>query len=117
MKKICYKPINDLSYQMRCRMFPFSDEELQKPVLLAIEKIRPMLSNDGGNISILAIKDAKVYVRLEGACNGCSSSANTLKYGIEKQLKEDIHPGIEVINIPHGQEKEFLREIRTEEEQ
>lgn len=98
-------------------MFPFSDEELHKPVLLAIEKIRPMLSNDGGDISILAIKNAKVYVRLEGACNGCSSSANTLKYGIEKQLKEDIHPSIEVVNIPREQEEMFLREMQIKEDQ
>ncbi|PAF43453.1 NifU family protein [Helicobacter sp. 11S03491-1] len=87
-------------------MFPFSDQELQKPVENTIQKIRPMLTTDGGDITILGIKNAKVYVRLEGACKSCASSANTLKHGIEKQLKEDIHPDIEVINIPHGQEND-----------
>ncbi|PAF46778.1 hypothetical protein BKH46_06040 [Helicobacter sp. 12S02634-8] len=88
-------------------MFPFSDEELKKPVENSIQKIRPTLTLDGGDITILSIKGNKVYVRLEGACKGCSSSSNTLKYGVERQLKEDIHPDIEVINIPHGQEKNY----------
>ncbi|PAF52999.1 hypothetical protein BKH42_08245 [Helicobacter sp. 13S00482-2] len=88
-------------------MFPFSDEELRKPVEKSIEKIRPYLTNDGGNVSVLAIKDARVYVRLEGACKSCPSSTQTLKYGIERQLKEDIHPDIEIISVPYGEEKNY----------
>lgn len=87
--------------------FPFSDEELQTPVEIVIEKVRPMLNLDGGDISILEIKDAKVYVRLEGACHGCPASANTLKFAIENKLKEEIHPDIEIINIPHEQQNPF----------
>ncbi|PAF48925.1 hypothetical protein BKH41_04675 [Helicobacter sp. 12S02232-10] len=90
-------------------MFPFSDEELKKPVEKSIQKIRPSLTLDGGDITILGIKNSKVYVRLEGACKNCSSSSNTLKYGIEKQLKEDIHPDLEVINIPYGKEENYPR--------
>ncbi|PAF45104.1 NifU family protein [Helicobacter sp. 11S02596-1] len=88
-------------------MFPFSDEELKKPVEKSIQKIRPTLTLDGGDITLLGIKNAKVYVRLEGACRSCSASANTLKFGVEKQLKTDIHPDIEVINIPGGETKNF----------
>lgn len=87
--------------------FPFSDEELQTPVEVTIEKVRPMLNLDGGDISILGIKNAKVYVRLEGACHGCPASANTLKFVIENKLKEEIHPDIEIINIPHEQPNPF----------
>ncbi len=76
---------------------PFSDEELYDPVQHSIDKVRPMLVRDGGNVTLLAIKDGKVYVQLEGACRGCSASQTTLKYGIERQLKNDIHPEIEVI--------------------
>ncbi|WP_394908393.1 NifU family protein [uncultured Helicobacter sp.] len=82
--------------------FPFSDEELKEPVALVIQKVRPTLHLDGGDISILGIKDAKVYVRLEGACHGCPSSSNTLKYAIERRLKEEIHPDIAIINVPHN---------------
>lgn len=87
--------------------FPFSDEELKTPVELVIQKVRPTLHLDGGDISVLGIKDARVYVRLEGACNGCASSANTLKYAIENRLKEEIHPDIMLVNIPHNEPNPF----------
>lgn len=89
-------------------MFPFSDEELQNPVENVIHKVRPMLNNDGGDITILGVKDAKVYVRLEGACRGCPSSANTLKHAVESRLKEEIHPDIQIVNVPYGQESQFV---------
>lgn len=88
-------------------MFPFSDEELKIPVEMVMQKVRPTLTLDGGDITLLGIRDAKVYVRLEGACKGCSSSANTLKYAIENRLKEEIHPDISIINVPHGEESHF----------
>ena len=88
-------------------MFPFSDEELQMPVEIIIQKVRPMLTLDGGDITLLGIKNARVYVRLEGACKGCPSSSNTLKYAIENRFKEEIHPDISVINISHGQEQDL----------
>ena len=80
-------------------MFVFSDQELLKPVEMVIEKVRPMLINDGGNVTLLKIENGKVYVRLEGACKGCTSSSQTLKFGIERALKNEIHPDIELINV------------------
>ena len=88
-------------------MLPFSDEELKMPVEIVIQKVRPTLTLDGGDITLLGIKDAKVYVRLEGACKGCPSSANTLKYAIENRLKEEIHPDIAIVNVQHGKEADF----------
>ena len=85
-------------------MIPFSDEELQEPVATVIARIRPMLLNDGGDIDILGIKEGVVYVRLLGACHGCSASTQTLKYGIERQLKIEIHPELSVVNIPAGED-------------
>ncbi|MBD5165002.1 NifU family protein [Helicobacter sp.] len=79
-------------------MLPFSDEELLKPVELSINKVRPLLIQDGGNVTLLKIENGKVFVRLEGACRGCPSSTQTLKFGIERTLKNDIHPDIELIN-------------------
>ncbi len=85
-------------------MFPFSDEELGIPVKMAIDKVRPMLLKDGGDISILGIKDAKVYVRLEGHCVDCASAHLTLKNGILRQLQIDIHPEIDVIEVKGKQD-------------
>jgi len=88
-------------------MIPFSDEELIQPVRLVIDKIRPSLALDGGDISFLTVKNGTIYVQLQGACVGCSSSGNTLKYGVERQLRMDIHPELVVINVPQGMENQI----------
>jgi Fe-S cluster biogenesis protein NfuA len=88
---------------------PFTDEDLQEPVTQLIEtKIAPMMAADGGAIQLLQIKDGKVFVQLKGACVGCAASGSTLKYIVEKNLKEFIHPEIEIINVPEGMEDEIL---------
>ncbi|WP_043902553.1 NifU family protein [Helicobacter cetorum] len=85
-------------------MIMFSDEELQKPVRVSVEKIRPYLIKDGGNIEIIGIKDMRVYVILEGACKSCPSSKVTLKSVVERQLRTDIHPELEVVCLQNAQE-------------
>lgn len=85
-------------------MIPFTDEELEPAVMNVIEKVRPSIQMDGGDIKLIAIKDGKVYVQLQGACVGCASSGTTLKFGVEKQMKTLIHPEMTVINIPIGYE-------------
>ncbi|WP_104747490.1 NifU family protein [Helicobacter cetorum] len=85
-------------------MVVFSDEELQRPVRVSVDKVRPYLIRDGGNIEIVGIKNMKVYVILEGACKSCPSSKLTLKNVVEGQLKMDIHPELEVICLENAQE-------------
>jgi len=88
-------------------MIPFTDEELMDPVKAVIEKVRPSLALDGGDIQFLTVKNSKVYIQLKGACVGCASSGTTLKYGVERQLKMDIHPELEAINVPIGMENDI----------
>lgn len=88
-------------------MLPFSDEELKPVVEQSLEKVRPMLVSDGGDMQLLAIRDGRVFIQFQGACNGCAASGQTLKYGIERQLKVDIHPDIEVLNVPPGMEDQI----------
>jgi len=88
-------------------MIPFTDEELMDPVRAVIEKVRPSLALDGGDIQFLTVKNSKVYIQLKGACVGCASSGTTLKYGVERQLKMDIHPELEAINVPIGMENDI----------
>lgn len=85
-------------------MIPFSDEELLEPVKVVIDKVRPSLALDGGDIDFIAVKNGAVYVQLKGACIGCASSGSTLKYGVERQLRMDIHPELTVVNVPAGME-------------
>ena len=88
-------------------MIPFSDDELMGPVTNVIDKVRPSLALDGGDIDFITVKNSKVYVQLKGACIGCASSGNTLKYGVERQLRMDIHPELCVINVPIGMENDI----------
>lgn len=94
---------------------PFSDEDLLPAVQRCISKIEPMLALDGGSIKLISIKNHVIYVQLQGACVGCPSSANTLKYGVEKRIKEDIHQELSVVNVPIGAEcdmETFYKELR-----
>lgn len=89
-------------------MMPFSDEDLQYPINNIIDtKVTPMLAKDGGAIKLLKIKNGVVYVQLQGACVGCASSGTTLKFIVEKTLKELIHPELEIKNIPYGFEDQI----------
>ena len=57
----------------------------------ALNKIRPQLQADGGDVELVDVTDAgQVKVRLTGACGGCPMSQMTLKMGIEKFLKQQI---------------------------
>jgi Fe-S cluster biogenesis protein NfuA len=57
----------------------------------ALNKIRPQLQADGGDVELVEVNDAgQVKVRLTGACGGCPMSQMTLKMGIEKFLKQQI---------------------------
>ncbi len=88
-------------------MVPFTDEELITPVKNLIQKIKPSLALDGGDVIFLTIKDSTVYVQFRGACIDCDSNPNTLQYAIARRLKMDIHPDIEVISVPEGMENDI----------
>lgn len=61
-----------------------------------LEAVRPALQADGGDIEIVAFAGRSVRVRLVGACVGCPSAALTLRFGIEKKLKDAV-PGFEAL--------------------
>lgn len=61
-------------------------EEVQK----VLEKIRPALQADGGDVELVDVEGGVVKVRLTGACGGCPMATMTLKGGIEATLKREI---------------------------
>jgi Fe-S cluster biogenesis protein NfuA len=63
---------------------------MKERVQAAIDKIRPMLQQDGGDVELVDVIDGIVTVRLQGACSGCPMSQMTLRNGIERFLKEQI---------------------------
>lgn len=64
-----------------------------------LDKIRPSLQADGGDVKLIGVEDNVVKVQLTGACNGCPFSQMTLKMGIERTIKEEIPEIKEVISI------------------
>lgn len=64
-----------------------------------LDKIRPSLQADGGDVKLISVEDNVVKVQLTGACRGCPFSQMTLKMGIEHTLKEEIPEVKEVISI------------------
>lgn len=65
---------------------------LREKVQEALNKVRPSLQADGGDVELVDVEegDGLVKVRLRGACAGCPMSQMTLKMGIEKVLKQNV---------------------------
>ncbi|MFA5310730.1 MAG: NifU family protein [Candidatus Omnitrophota bacterium] len=73
---------------------------MKERVEKALEKVRPMLQADGGNVELVEVTaDGIVKVRLKGSCGCCPMSSMTLKMGIERIIKEDVPEIKEVIAI------------------
>lgn len=72
---------------------------MKEKVEQALDKIRPALQADGGNVELVDVKEGVVKVRLTGACGGCPMSQMTLKMGIERILKKEIPEVQEVVAV------------------
>jgi len=67
------------------------NETIQERVLKALERVRPYLQSDGGDIELVEIsEDLTVKVKLTGACYGCPYSMMTLKAGVEQALMKEV---------------------------
>ena len=63
---------------------------MRENVERALDKIRPALRADGGDIELIDVVDGVVKVRLTGTCGGCPMSQMTLKMGVEKVVKQQV---------------------------
>ena len=68
-------------------------ENIEEQIKNVIHKLRPYLQRDGGDIEYVDFKDGIVYVRMLGACAGCTMIDETLKDGVEQILMEEV-PGV-----------------------
>jgi len=75
------------------------EEAMKERVKAAIDKIRPTLQADGGDVELVDVTGGKVQVRLTGACKGCPMSQLTLKNGIERFLKKEVPEVQSVENV------------------
>ncbi len=72
---------------------------MKEKIEAALNKIRPSLRADGGDVELVDVTDGVVKVKLTGACGGCPMSQMTLKMGIERLLKKEVPEVKEVIAI------------------
>lgn len=72
---------------------------MKEQVEKVLEKVRPSLMADGGNVELVSVEDGVVTVRLQGACHGCPMSQMTLKHGIERILMQEIPTIKEVVSV------------------
>jgi len=68
-------------------------------VLEVLDKLRPFLQRDGGDVELVDVEDGIVKLKLMGACGSCPSSTITLKAGIERALMEEIEGIEEVVQV------------------
>ncbi len=68
-------------------------------VLEVLDKLRPFLQRDGGDVELVDVEDGVVKLRLMGACGSCPSSTITLKAGIERALLEEVEGIEEVVQV------------------
>ncbi|WP_152396826.1 MULTISPECIES: NifU family protein [Paenibacillus] len=73
--------------------------QMYDEVLEVLDKLRPFLQRDGGDVELVDVEDGIVKLKLMGACGSCPSSTITLKAGIERALVEEVEGVQEVVQV------------------
>lgn len=81
-------------------------------IIETLEKIRPFIQRDGGDVEFIAFKDGIVYVLMHGACQDCVMLDSTLESGIEVILMEEV-PGIIKVELA---DQKMVEEKRKKDE-
>ncbi len=94
----------------------FSDKDIYEAARHHLPTVNEYVNSHGGSIDLLGTKDGVIYIKLAGACNGCSMSLMTTKMVVQKKLRELIHPELLVVNVDGTEENNLPDEYYTEEE-
>lgn len=75
-------------------------EKLLSRIRITLDKVRPYLQSDGGDIELIDVTNEYIVeVRLTGACSGCPFSMQTLKAGVEQALIKEVPEIVEVVAV------------------
>ncbi len=85
----------------------FLDEDIYEAVKNYLPKVSEYVNSHGGGLELLGVKDGTVYIKLTGACGGCSMSLMTTKMVVQRKLRELIHPELNVVNVDGLPENEM----------
>ena len=73
-----------------------SPTALHDQVQAVLDRIRPAIQADGGDVELVDVKDAVAHIRFHGACHGCPSSTMTLQHGIQRAIRDNV-PAIQTV--------------------
>lgn len=76
-----------------------SEETVEVRVNRAIDKVRPLIAADGGEVWLIKVEGSTAYVQMLGACGGCPASNMTLKGAIEAVVSADVPEIREVLQV------------------
>lgn len=96
-----------------------AEEAIDRQIEEVLDKVRPFLKREGGDIEYIGFKDGVVYVRMVGACNGCLYADADISQGVEIILMEEV-PGVircdASMNLPEDVMNEHLARKEKEME-
>lgn len=96
-----------------------AEEAIDRQIEEVLDKVRPFLKREGGDIEYIGFKDGIVYVRMVGACNGCLYADADISQGVEIILMEEV-PGVircdASMNLPEDVMNEYLARKEKEME-
>lgn len=78
----------------------FMDKELRNQIEATLNKIRPFIQRDGGDVKFVGFEDGIIYIEMAGACADCAFIDNTISDGIEIILMEEV-PGVIGVKQAH----------------
>lgn len=84
-----------------------NNEETIKLIIKTLDKIRPFLQRDGGDVTFDSYENGIVYVNVSGACEGCALINEDIESGVEVILMEEV-PGIVAVRL--ASEKQAVKE-------
>lgn len=73
--------------------------DIEKRIKETLDKVRPFLQSDGGDLEFIKFENGNVYVKLSGACSNCGMIDYTIKEGVEAILVEEIPEVVSVIRV------------------
>ncbi|GAA1509686.1 NifU family protein [Nocardioides humi] len=97
-KELLFELVDDPAVRMVLLMHGIIRPDPMTLARQALDEVSPQLQSHGGDVELSHIEDGVAYVRLSGACNGCSMSAVTMRNGVEEALREKV-PGIAGVEV------------------
>ena len=97
-KELLFELVDDPGVHMLLAMHGLVRADPEATARAVLDRIRPGLASHGGGVELSHLADGVAYVRLQGACNGCSMAAVTMRDGVEVALVEGV-PGVSRVEV------------------